>query len=86
MIRFVKYDENLCLNDKIYRMMIVLYDKICKRWQKGILQNLNEIWFLLNLINVIGFTIISLCMGICWIDFHKNLIYFKDFGIWKKQI
>ena len=60
MIRFEKYDENLCLNDKIYRMMIVLYDKICKRWQKGILQNLNEIWFLLNLINEIGFTIISL--------------------------
>ena len=42
MIRFVKYDENLCLNDKIYRMMIVLYDKICKRWQKGINRDFTE--------------------------------------------
>ena len=52
MIRFVKYDENLCLNDKIYRMMIVLMIRFVKVDKKGltqILQKLNEISFLLNL-------------------------------------
>ena len=70
-------------------MMIVLMIRFVKVDKKGltqILQKLNEISFLLNLINAIGFTIISSCMGICWIDFHKNLIYFKDFNIVKKQI